>query len=238
VVKSRKRTRVILTPEKVEELLGVPRFKDRKILHEDEVGVTVGLAWTEKGGDILLIEANLMPGKGNLILTGQMGDVMQESARAALSFLRSQAHRFGLKEDFYREKDIHIHIPEGAIPKDGPSAGISMASSLASVLTGIPVRHDIAMTGEVTLRGKVLPIGGLKEKILAAKQHEVYHVLLPRENEKDLTEVPEALRKGMTFHFVDTLLDVLKLALRENPVRKVATLPADHAEPVRPETSR
>ncbi len=238
VVQSRKRTRVVLTPEKVEELLGVPRFKDRKILHEDEIGVTVGLAWTERGGDILLIESNLMPGKGNLILTGQMGDVMQESARAALSFLRSHARQFGLMEDFYREKDVHIHIPEGAIPKDGPSAGISMGSSLASALTGIPVRHDIAMTGEVTLRGKVLPIGGLKEKILAAKQHEIFHVLLPLENEKDLSDISEVLKKGMTFHFVDNLLDVLKLALREDPVRKVATLPTDPVESVRPETSR
>jgi len=238
VVAEKKRRKERLTPERIEELLGVPRYKDRKILQEDEVGVAVGLAWTQNGGDILLIEANLMPGKENLILTGQMGDVMQESARAALSFFRSESQHLGLADDFHREKDVHIHIPEGAIPKDGPSAGISMACALASAFTGIPLRHDIAMTGELTLRGKVLPIGGLKEKILAAKQHEIYHVILPRENEKDLSEVPESLKEGMIFHFTSNLLEVLKLALVGDRIRAVGTLPAEETDGARPETSR
>jgi ATP-dependent Lon protease len=219
VVRDRKRSHVVLTPEKAEALLGVPRYKTRKVLLEDEVGIAVGLAWTQNGGDILLIESSLMQGKGNLILTGQMGDVMQESARAALSYIRGRSEGFGLEDDFYSGHDVHIHIPEGAIPKDGPSAGITMAVSLVSAFTKIPVRHDLALTGEVTLRGKVLPVGGLKEKILAAKQHDVFEVILPKENEKDLTEVPDSLKQGMTIHYAESLDDVIAVAFRQNPFR-------------------
>lgn len=219
VVRDRKRGHVAITPEKAEAYLGVPRYKTRKVLSEDEVGIAVGLAWTQNGGDILLIESSLMQGKGNLILTGQMGDVMQESARAALSYIRARSEGFGLADDFYSGHDVHIHIPEGAIPKDGPSAGITMAVSLVSAFTKIPVRHDVALTGEVTLRGKVLPVGGLKEKILAAKQHDVFEVILPKENEKDLAEIPDSLKQGMTIHFADSLDDVIAVAFRENPFR-------------------
>lgn len=225
VVQDRKHRKEALDPAGVEKLLGVPKYRDLKVLKRDEVGVAVGLAWTQNGGEMLLIEANLMPGKGRLILTGQMGEVMQESARAALSFIRSESGLFGLKESFYAENDVHIHIPEGAIPKDGPSAGVTMACSLVSAFTGVPVRHDVAMTGEITLRGKVIPIGGLKEKVLAAKQHEIFHVIIPRENEKDLSEVPESIREGMSFHFVETLLEAVRLALRDDPIRPSAPPP-------------
>jgi len=238
VVKSRKRELQALTPDRVEALLGVPRYKERKVLTEDQVGVAVGLAWTQHGGDILLIEANLMPGKGNLILTGQMGDVMQESARAALSFLRAQASDYGLDPSFLLEKDVHVHIPEGSVPKDGPSAGITMAVALVSAFTGVPVRHDLAMTGEVTLRGKVLPIGGLKEKILAAKQHEISEVLVPEDNRKDLAEIPENLREGMTFRHVESLSEVIRLALARDPLHKGPPLLADRQEPPVLETPR
>ncbi len=234
IVRDRKRQRLTLSPKLVEELLGVPRYKERKVLQADEVGVAAGLAWTQNGGDILLIEASLMPGKGDLILTGQMGDVMQESARAALSFLRSAAERLGQKEDFFASHDVHIHIPEGAIPKDGPSAGITMAVAMASAFTKVPVRHTMAMTGEVTLRGKVLPVGGLKEKVLAARQHDIFQVILPRDNEKDLTEIPANLREGMGFHLVDTLRDVFALALAEDPFRPLPPPPVA-AEGTRPE---
>jgi ATP-dependent Lon protease len=231
VVKTRKREHVVLSPEKVESLLGVPRYKERKVLSEDQVGICVGLAWTQNGGDILLIEASLMPGKGKLILTGQMGDVMQESARAALSFLLGRALDYGLEPGFLLDKDAHIHIPEGSVPKDGPSAGITMAVALVSAFTGVPVRHDLAMTGEVTLRGKVLPIGGLKEKILAAKQHDISEVLLPEENRKDLSEVPENLKEGMVFHHVDSLAQVIRLALVRDPFQKGPPLVAEGREP-------
>lgn len=231
VVKSHTREGLVITPEVAESLLGVPRYKERKILSESQVGIAVGLAWTQHGGEILLIEASLMPGKGNLILTGQMGDVMQESARAALSFLRGHAQEYGLAPGFILEKDVHIHIPEGSVPKDGPSAGITMAVAMASAFLGIPVRYDLAMTGEVTLRGKVLPIGGLKEKILAAKQHDIAHVLIPEENWKDLTEVPENLREGMTFLRVDSLEEVIRLALVGDPPRINAPVLTEKREP-------
>jgi ATP-dependent Lon protease len=235
VVKERRRSRVVLTPEKVEELLGVPRYKERKVLQNDEVGISVGLAWTQAGGDILLLEASLMPGKGSLTLTGQLGDVMQESARAAFSYIRGQSAQMGLLSTLYSESDVHVHVPEGAIPKDGPSAGTALAVAMVSAFTAIPVRHDVAMTGEVTLRGKVLPVGGLKEKILAAKQHDIFEIILPKDNEKDIMEVPENLRQGMVFHFVDALDGVLRLALKEDPFRRRPSLVIDQKEPVRPE---
>jgi ATP-dependent Lon protease len=176
-----------------------------------------GLAWTEVGGDTMTIEVTVMKGRGNLTITGQLGDVMQESAKAAMSFIRTEAANLGLDESFYRKYDIHIHVPEGAVPKDGPSAGITIATALASALTQIPVKRDIAMTGEVTLRGNVLPIGGLKEKILAARRAGIKEVVLPSENQKDLNEINKELPKDMQYHLVKTMDEVLRLALTRLP---------------------
>ncbi len=176
-----------------------------------------GLAWTEVGGSILQTEVQVLDGKGKLTTTGQLGDVMQESAQAALSYVRSRAHHLGLPSDFYRNVDIHIHVPEGAIPKDGPSAGITLATALASALAKIPVRRDLAMTGEVTLRGKVLAIGGLKEKLLAAHRAGIFEAILPEDNRKDLPDIPENLRTAMKLNFVDMMDEVLKIAL-EGPL--------------------
>jgi ATP-dependent Lon protease len=206
-----------VTAENVSEFLGVPKFRDMLAHEKSEVGLVTGLAWTEVGGSILSTEVTIVDGKGKLTLTGKLGDVMQESAQAAMSYIRSRAHRLGLPRDFYRNIDIHIHVPEGAIPKDGPSAGITMATAIASALSKIPVRRDIAMTGEITLRGKVLPIGGLKEKLLAAHRAGIFEAILPKDNEKDLSEVPENLRNAMKLHFADTMDDVLGIAL-EGPL--------------------
>jgi ATP-dependent Lon protease len=205
-----------LTRASVVEMLGVPRYHPQHEQHRvPEVGVAIGLAWTEHGGEILPIEATRMRGRGQLTLTGQLGDVMQESARAALSFLRSRAQEFGIDATFHRRYDVHLHVPEGAIPKDGPSAGISMATALASLLSGVAVRPDVAMTGEVTLRGKVLPIGGVKEKVLAAFRFGAKTVVLPKDNEKDLSEIPEDISNQLTFHLVDSMEKVLEVALVE-----------------------
>ncbi|SPQ01783.1 DNA-binding ATP-dependent protease La [Candidatus Sulfobium mesophilum] len=201
--------------------LGVAKFLPEEEMEQDEVGVSTGLAWTEAGGDIIYIEATTMMGKGHLTLTGQLGDVMKESAQAALSYVRSTAKSLGIKEDVFSKVDIHVHVPAGAIPKDGPSAGITIASALASVLTGRPVNKNIAMTGEVTLRGRVLPIGGLKEKTLAAKRMGIKKVVIPRRNKKDLEEIPKYIKKDMEFVFADTMDQVLKVALR--PEKKSAT---------------
>ena len=203
--------------ENVSEFLGVAKFRDMLAHEKSEVGLVTGLAWTEVGGSILSTEVTIVDGKGKLTLTGKLGDVMQESAQAAMSYIRSRANRLGLPRDFYRNLDIHIHVPEGAIPKDGPSAGITMATAIASALSKIPVRRDIAMTGEITLRGKVLPIGGLKEKLLAAHRAGIFEAILPKDNEKDLSEVPENLRNAMKLHFADTMDDVLGIAL-EGPL--------------------
>ena len=207
--------RITISPKVVDEFLGVPKFKHGVIEEKDRVGLTTGLAWTEVGGEILQTEVTILEGKGNLILTGKLGDVMQESARAALSYVRSRANELGLPRDFYQKVDIHIHVPEGAISKDGPSAGITLATSLASALTGRPVRHDIAMTGEITLRGRVLKIGGLKEKLLAANRGGVSEVIIPKENEMDIKEVPKEILKGLNVHAVESVDEVLALALRE-----------------------
>jgi ATP-dependent Lon protease len=198
----------------IAEFLGVARFRDSEVHDSPEVGLVTGLAWTEVGGSILTTEVQVLDGKGKLTITGQLGDVMQESAQAALSYIRGKASALGLQRDFYRNLDIHLHVPEGAIPKDGPSAGITMATALASALSKIPVRRDIAMTGEITLRGKVLPIGGLKEKLLAAQRAGVFEVILPKANEKDVPDLPEALKSAMKLHFVDQMDEVLKLALQ------------------------
>jgi ATP-dependent Lon protease len=180
---------------------------------EPAVGVATGLAWTETGGEILTLEATRMPGRGKVTLTGQLGDVMQESAQAAMSYIRTRAEELGIDPQFYRKFDVHVHIPEGAIPKDGPSAGITMATVLASLMTGVAVRQDVAMTGEITLRGRVLPIGGLKEKVLAAYRYGTKTVLVPRDNEKDMSEIPDDIKKTMTFHLVNTMDEVLDIAL-------------------------
>ncbi|MEE9229196.1 MAG: endopeptidase La [Acidobacteriota bacterium] len=209
---------VVLTPEMLTDFLGVPRYRKPESEKKNEVGIATGLAWTEVGGEILTTEASLVRGKGTLTLTGKLGDVMQESAQAALTFVRSRVADFGIDPLFHRKYDVHIHVPEGAIPKDGPSAGITMATTLTSLLTRIPVRHDVAMTGEITLRGKVLPIGGVKEKVLAAHRVGIKTIILPRENEKDLTEIPQEIQKQLEFHLVETMDEVLKIALeREIP---------------------
>jgi ATP-dependent Lon protease len=202
-----------ITAEKVTEYLGVPRFRPSMAEEQNEVGVATGLAWTEVGGELLVTEATLMTGKGKLTLTGKLGDVMQESAQAALSYVRSKAADLNLPEDFHSKIDIHIHVPEGAIPKDGPSAGITMATTLTSSLTKIPVRRDVAMTGEITLRGKVLPIGGVKEKVLAAHRAGVTTIILPRDNEKDLADIPKNVLDALKLHLVSTMDEVLKIAL-------------------------
>jgi ATP-dependent Lon protease len=199
------------------EFLGVAKFRDSQLHETSEIGLVTGLAWTEVGGSILSTEVQVLDGKGKLTLTGQLGDVMQESAQAALSYIRSRAQHLGLPKDFYRNIDIHVHVPEGAIPKDGPSAGITIATALASALAKVRVRRDIAMTGEITLRGKVLPIGGLKEKLLAAHRAGIFEAVLPRANEKDLADLPENLRSVMKLHFVDQMDEVLKIAL-EGPL--------------------
>jgi ATP-dependent Lon protease len=216
-----------LTPANVHKFLGVPKFTPEAEQEHDEVGVATGLAWTETGGDVLHIEATVVKGKGQLTLTGHLGDVMKESAHAALSYVRSRDKRLGISADTFAKHDIHIHVPAGAIPKDGPSAGITMATALASILSNRPVRHDVAMTGEITLRGRVLPIGGLKEKILAAKRAKLTTVILPRRNKKDLEEIPKHLLKGLHLAFVETMDDVLKVGLRKAspakaPARSVA----------------
>ena len=203
-----------VTPARVIELLGVPRFQPPGLhRREPSVGVATGLAWTEVGGEILEIEATLMRGRGQLTLTGQLGDVMQESAQAALSYIRSRAELFGLDPHFHRRHDIHVHLPEGAIPKDGPSAGIALTTALASLLSGVPAKTEIAMTGEMTLRGKVLPIGGVKEKVLAAYRVGIRTILLPRDNEKDLADVPEDISEQLEIHLVDSIDEVLSLTL-------------------------
>jgi ATP-dependent Lon protease len=204
----------IVTPRNLHRFLGVPKYLPEEEMERDEVGVSTGLAWTESGGDIIYVEATTMKGKGGLTLTGQLGDVMKESAQAALSYIRSRAKGLGIKDDLFSRTDLHIHVPAGAIPKDGPSAGITMATAIASALTGKPVNKSVAMTGEVTLRGRVLPIGGLKEKTLAAKRMGINRVVLPSRNKKDIEDIPKYIRKDMEFILVDTMDDVLKVALK------------------------
>ncbi len=199
--------------ERVTEYLGVPRFRPTMAEEENEIGIATGLAWTEAGGEILVTETTLMPGKGTLLLTGKLGDVMQESAQAAMSYVRSKAEEYGIPKDFHRKTDVHVHVPEGAIPKDGPSAGITLATALVSALTRVPARKDVAMTGEITLRGKVLPIGGVKEKVLAAHRAGVKNIVLPRDNEKDLADIPKNVLDALNMYLVETMDEVLKIAL-------------------------
>ncbi|MBE0426908.1 MAG: endopeptidase La [Nitrospirae bacterium] len=205
----------VINAQNVHRYLGVPKYLPEEEMEKDEVGVSTGLAWTETGGDIIYVEATTMRGKGQLTLTGQLGDVMKESAQAALSYVRSKATLLGIKDDVFAKTDMHIHVPAGAIPKDGPSAGITMATAIASALTGKPVNKNIAMTGEVTLRGRVLQIGGLKEKTLAARRLGIKKVIIPKRNKKDLEDIPKYIKKDMEFIFVETMDEVLKVAIKK-----------------------
>jgi ATP-dependent Lon protease len=239
VVKEGNKFSVTLAAENVAEYLGVMKFRDSEVHERSEIGLVTGLAWTEVGGSILTTEVSVVEGKGGKpILTGKLGDVMQESAHAAMTYVRSRWKKLGLQRDFYRNVDIHVHVPEGAIPKDGPSAGITIATAIASALSQIPVRRDIAMTGEITLRGKVLPIGGIKEKLLAAHRAGILEVILPADNQKDMPDVPENLRNQMHLHFVNTMDEVLRYAL-ERPLPEVAEeeSTAIPVVPTQPETA-
>ncbi|MCX5720072.1 MAG: endopeptidase La [Nitrospirae bacterium] len=214
IVEGKEKTFVIKA-KNLHRYLGVPKFLPEEEMDKDEIGVATGLAWTESGGDIIYVEATTMKGKGHLTLTGQLGDIMKESAQAALSYVRSRSKKLGINDEIYSKTDIHIHVPAGAIPKDGPSAGITMATSIASAFTGKPVNKNIAMTGEVTLRGRVLPIGGLKEKTLAAKRMGIKKVIIPKRNKKDLEDIPKYVKKDMEFVFAETMDDVLNVALKK-----------------------
>jgi ATP-dependent Lon protease len=217
IVTKQTKQKVIVNQKKVHELLGAPKYKHAKGEDKNEVGVTCGLAWTQVGGELLMTEVSVMKGSGQLQLTGKLGEVMKESAQAAQSFVRTQANSLGIFSQVFKDMDIHIHVPEGAVPKDGPSAGVTITTSLVSALTGIPVRKDVAMTGEISLRGKVLPIGGLKEKLLAAKRAEMKTVLIPHENLKDLEEVPNEITNGLEILPMKHVEEVLKNALCRFP---------------------
>jgi len=218
-----------ITPTLVRKFLGPERIPETFAEKKDEVGMATGLSWSESGGDILFIEVALMPGKGDLQLTGQLGDVMRESARAAYSYVRSRWQKLGLKPDFYKKLDIHIHVPEGATPKDGPSAGLAIATALVSALTDTPARRDTAMTGEITLRGRALEIGGVKEKVIAAHRAGIKRVIMPKDNRKDLEDVPSSVKKDLEFHFVASLDDVLPLALRQPTNHKISPRKSKHS---------
>ena len=230
VVTEGKDVAVEVTPANLNDYLGILKYRDFLAEKKNEIGLTTGLAWTEVGGEVLSTEATLMQGRGRLTLTGKLGDVMQESAQAAMSYIRSRSHLFSLPKDFYRHLDIHMHVPEGAIPKDGPSAGITICTSIVSALTKIPVRCDIAMTGEITLRGKVLPIGGVKEKLLAAHRLGLRTIILPKDNEKDLADIPPDIQAQMSIHFVESMDDVLQIAL-EHPLPIPGHPPVAGVEP-------
>ncbi len=207
----------MVTPEIVEELLGPPKYFFDLAEEEDKVGISTGLAWTENGGDIIFIEVAGFKGNRELTMTGSLGDVMQESARAALSYMRNSCKVYGIDETLLSQTDLHIHVPAGGIPKDGPSAGITIAVALASFFTGIPVRRDVAMTGEVTLRGRVLPIGGVKEKLLAARRAGLREVILPKKNEPSLQDLPDYVKEGMAIHFVSEIGEAIQIALVSDP---------------------
>jgi ATP-dependent Lon protease len=210
-----KKARTFRVVEKqLSKYLGVPKYLDSQIERRSRLGVATGLAWTEAGGDLLNIEVSILAGTGVLMLTGKLGETMRESGQAALSYARSRATSLGLDKNFYKGIDVHVHLPEGAIPKDGPSAGIAMATALVSALTGVPTREDVAMTGEITLLGNVLPIGGLNEKVVAAKRAGVKTVIIPKLNEKDLQELPEHIRDAVEFKLVETMDEVLEVALK------------------------
>jgi ATP-dependent Lon protease len=233
---SKKAKKVAITPKNLEKFAGVRKFRYGEAEAEDMVGVVTGLAWTEVGGEILTIESVLLPGKGNVKQTGKLGDVMQESVSAAMSYVRSRSTSFGIKPTLFEKRDLHVHVPEGATPKDGPSAGIAMATSIVSVLTGIPVRRDVAMTGEITLRGRVLPIGGLKEKLLAAMRAGIKTVFIPKENEKDLADIPDSVKKGLDINPVSHVDEVIMRALARKPEAIAWEEPVE-APPQKPEAA-
>ena len=226
-----------MTPRNLDKYLGVRRFRFGKAEEMNRVGQVTGLAWTEVGGELLTIEAAVVPGKGKLLHTGQLGEVMQESIQAAMSVVRSRAAVLGLDVDFYQKHDVHIHMPEGATPKDGPSAGIGMCTALVSALTRIPVRSDVAMTGEITLRGEVLPIGGLKEKLLAAQRGGIAMVLIPEENQKDLVEIPDNIKGKLEIRPVRWIDEVLQMALTRQPMPRPEAPPRSRCVPA-PRPSR
>jgi len=212
-----KKKQIVISAENVADFLGPPKYRFGEIEADDQVGLVTGLAWTEVGGELLTIEGVMMPGKGRMTVTGNLRDVMKESISAAASYVRSRAVDFGIEPPLFDKRDIHVHVPEGATPKDGPSAGVAMATVIVSMLTGIPVRHDIAMTGEVTLRGRALPIGGLKEKLLAALRGGIKKVLIPEDNVKDLVEIPDSVKSGLEIVPVSRMEEVLKHALVRQP---------------------
>ena len=216
---------MVVSSKNLDKYLGVRRYDFGQAEAENEVGLVTGLAWTEVGGDLLQIEASVMPGKGQLILTGQLGDVMQESVKAAHTVVRSRTERLGLDPDFQNKLDVHVHVPEGATPKDGPSAGVAMVTALVSILSGVPIRADVAMTGEITLRGRVLPIGGLKEKLLAALRGGIKTVIIPEENRKDLADIPKNVTQGLEIIPVKWIDQVLDIALVRPIVPKDGEVP-------------
>jgi ATP-dependent Lon protease len=213
IVTNNKTKLVTVTSRTLRKYLGVHKYRSGETEDKASIGLTVGLAWTEFGGELLVIEASIMPGTGKVMMTGKLGDVMQESVQAALTYIRARAEQFSLNKNFHKEMDIHVHVPEGAIPKDGPSAGIAMVTSIASIFMKRRVRADLAMTGEITLRGRVLPIGGLKEKLLAAHRGNIKTVIIPKDNQKDLDEVPHNVRNALEIVFVDHVDEVLEKAL-------------------------
>ncbi|MGE0527810.1 MAG: endopeptidase La, partial [Bdellovibrionales bacterium] len=222
--------KVVVTGQSIPELLGPPRFLKEERLKENQIGISTGLAWTQSGGEVLYVEALKMKGKGGLTLTGQLGDVMKESARAAWSYARAHSEELGIDDDFFENYEVHIHLPAGAIPKDGPSAGVTMATALTSLMTGVPIRRDIAMTGEITLSGRVLPVGGIREKSLAALTHGITTIILPLANQKDLADIPEEFKKKLSFVFVENLDEVFSLAFdkkspRQKPKERSAKKP-------------
>jgi len=226
IVEKGKGHKVKITGKNVQKYLGIPKFKFGEIDETDSIGAATGLAWTEVGGELLTIEVSIVPGKGNFTVTGKLGEVMQESAQAAMSYVRSRAEQLGLERFFYQKVDTHIHVPEGATPKDGPSAGIAIATAIVSAFLKKPIRKDIAMTGEITLRGMVLPIGGLKEKTLAAHRGRVKHILIPKENEKDLKEIPDKIKKDVDIKLVNHMDEVLEAAIiSDEPILKNFVVP-------------
>ncbi len=243
VVKAGKKFSVAIKPSQLDKYLGIPKFKSPGPTEPLDVGVAMGMAWTEFGGEVLYIEVTAVPGNGKLVPTGKLGDVMKESAQAAMSYVRSRATQLKLPKNFHQKMDIHIHIPEGAVPKDGPSAGITMAVALVSALTRKPVRHDVILTGELTLTGKVLPIGGLKEKVLAAHRANIENIILPKDNEKDIPDIPANIKKALTFHPAETMDDVIQLAfdskhkLGKKPVKRKAKTAKKRAPAKRPSVS-
>jgi ATP-dependent Lon protease len=216
LVSNSPKKKMIITTKSIPKYLGVPKFRHGETEGKNEIGLTIGLAWTEVGGELLAIEASVMEGTGKMVMTGKLGDVMQESVQAALTYIRARAEQFGLPNDFYKKIDIHVHVPEGAIPKDGPSAGIAMATAIASALMKKKVRSDLAMTGEITLRGKVLPIGGLKEKILAAHRGNIKTVIIPKDNERDIAEVPNNVQNALEIIFVEHIDQVLDIVFAKD----------------------